>query len=128
MTTIENTRQRVTKDVVKMPEWIAKYWIEWIFGLLIAALGVLWKTLSNKVKDEQRKNAAIEKGVQALLRAQMVNDYNHYSEKGFAPIYARENFENCWKQYENLGSNGVMQNIRDKFYALPTDRTTEGQA
>ena len=126
MTTYDNARQRWTKDVVKMPDWITKYWIQWLFGILIAALGAMWKNLAGKVKDEQRKNAAIEKGVQALLRAQMVNDYNHYSEKGYAPIYARENFENCWRQYENLGSNGVMQNIRDKFYALPTDKPMEG--
>ena len=65
---------------------------------------------------------ALQRGVQALLRAQMVNDFNHYSEKGFAPIYARENFENCWKQYEALGKNGVMSDIHNKFLALPTQR------
>ena len=122
MTTHENARQTVTKDVITMPDWIVKYWIEWVFGVLIAALGVLWKHLANKVKREQSKNEAIEKGVQALLRAQMVNDYNHYSEKGFAPIYARENFENCWKQYHALGANGVMDDLHEKFLDLPTEQ------
>lgn len=64
---------------------------------------------------------ALSLGVQALLRAQMINDYNRYSSKGYAPIYARESFENCWHQYERLGKNGVMQDIRNKFLALPTD-------
>lgn len=63
---------------------------------------------------------ALEKGVQALLRAQMIADYNHYLEKGFAPIYARQNFENCWQRYHSLGANGVMDDIRAKFMALPT--------
>lgn len=63
---------------------------------------------------------ALKKGLQAMLRAQMISDYNHYLEKGFAPIYARESFENCWIQYERLGKNGVMQDIRTKFMALPT--------
>ena len=63
---------------------------------------------------------ALQCGVQALLRAQMITYYNHYSVKGFAPIYARESFENCWKQYEKLGKNGVMEDIRKKFLALPT--------
>ena len=66
------------------------------------------------------KSDALALGVQALLRAQMVSDWNHYSEKGFAPIYARDNFENCWKQYEALGQNGVMKGIHEKFMALPT--------
>ena len=63
---------------------------------------------------------ALERGVQALLRAQMISDYNRYSGKGWAPIYARESFENVWKQYENLGANGVMEDIHKKFMALPT--------
>lgn len=69
---------------------------------------------------KEDKTDALALGVQALLRAQMINDYNHYAEKGYAPIYARENFENCWTQYENLGANGVMEDIHRKFLALPT--------
>lgn len=61
----------------------------------------------------------VTKGVQALLRAQLITDWNHYSAEGFAPIYARENFENCYQQYHNLGANGVMDDIRNKFLALP---------
>lgn len=63
---------------------------------------------------------AVKRGLQALLRAQMINDYNHYSEKGWAPIYARQNFENCWINYEALYKNGVMQDIHKKFLELPT--------
>ena len=70
---------------------------------------------------------ALQLGVQALLRAQMINDYNHYLEKGFAPIYARQNFENCWSQYERLGKNGVMKDIREKFLALPTQLNKESE-
>ena len=62
---------------------------------------------------------AMKKGLQALLRSQLIADYNHYHDKGFAPIYARENFENCWKQYHKLGANGVMDDIHKKFMALP---------
>lgn len=67
-------------------------------------------------------------GVQALLRAQLIADWNHYSEKGFAPIYARENFENVYQQYHNLGANGVMDDIRTKFLALPTDKPRKGDS
>ena len=58
-------------------------------------------------------------GVQALLRAQLITDWNYYSKKGYAPIYARENFENVYQQYHNLGANGVMDDIHSKFLALP---------
>lgn len=63
---------------------------------------------------------ALQQGVQALLRAQMIQYYNYYKTQGYAPIYARESFENCWVQYERLGKNGVMKDIHEKFLALPT--------
>lgn len=62
---------------------------------------------------------ALKRGVQAMLRAQMIAEFNRWSEKGWAPLYARENFDNLWVQYEKLGKNGVMQDIRGKFLALP---------
>lgn len=64
-------------------------------------------------------------GVQALLRAELIRDWNYYSEKGYAPIYARESFENVYTQYHNLGANGVMDDLHDKFLALP-DKPKEG--
>lgn len=68
----------------------------------------------------------IKLGVQALLRTQMIQDYNKYSELGYAPIYARESFQNCWSQYHALGANGVMDDIHDKFLRLPTEPRGKG--
>ena len=66
-----------------------------------------------------RQISGMRKGIQALLRAQLISDWNKYSEMEYAPIYARENFENVYTQYHNLGANGVMDDIRNKFLALP---------
>lgn len=77
-----------------------------------------------KAKSDDKTNA-LALGVQALLRAQMIDDYNHYSAKGWAPIYARENFKNLWEQYDKLGKNGVMEDIYKKFLALPTQQEGE---
>ena len=68
-----------------------------------------------------RQERGIRRGVQALLRAQLIHDWNYYNEKGYAPIYARENFENVYQQYHALGANGVMDDLRNKFLALPTE-------
>jgi len=78
-----------------------------------ALLAVVVKVVYNSIRG-------VRMGVQALLRAQMIDDFNRYSEKGYAPIYARENFENCYQQYHRLGANGVMDDLRSKFMALPT--------
>ena len=67
-------------------------------------------------------------GVQALLRSKMIDEYNKWSERGYAPIYARENFQNMYNQYHNLGMNGVMDDLLEKFKELPTQKEhTEGE-
>ena len=94
-------------------------WYQWITLLGIPALAAAAiKYLLTQIKG-------IRNGVQALLRAQMIDDYNRYAEKGYAPIYARENFENCWKQYHALGANGVMDDLHEKFLELPTEEKEE---
>ena len=72
-----------------------------------------------KFKQYQTEMDAIKAGMQAMLRAQMVADYNLWHNKGYAPLYAKDNFENVWKKYDALGENGVMSSIHDEFMALP---------
>lgn len=85
---------------------------------LIAAV---FKYLYSLIKKNAEDNQAVKLGIQALLRSQMIADYHKYSEKGYAPIYARDNFENCWMQYHSLGVNGVMDDLHKKFLELPPE-------
>ena len=78
-----------------------------------------------RIKAVESKNEAICLGVQALLRDRLIHDYNKYIDQGYAPIYAKENFENMWTQYHNLGKNGVMDEMHDTFNHLPTDKKGE---
>ena len=91
---------------------------------LVAALGA---TLLAIVKITFSQIKGVKLGVQALLRAQMIHDYNKWTERGYAPIYARQNFENCWEQYHSLGANGVMDDIHRKFLALPIEPKAESK-
>ena len=80
-----------------------------------AVIAGIFKCLHTLIKHNSEDSKALKAGVQALLRSQMISDYNKWSERGYAPIYARENFENCWKQYHSLGVNGVMDDLHEKF-------------
>ena len=64
----------------------------------------------------------IKLGVKALLRSMMISEYNKAMDKGYARIYSKENFQNCWEQYHAIkGPNGVMDDLHDKYMALPTE-------
>lgn len=88
----------------------------------IKAYETMQKNLEEKQKEEIE---TLKLGVQALLRGTMINDFNYWNEKKYAPIYVRDNFENCWKWYEALGENGVMDDIHNRFMALPTSQPSE---
>lgn len=98
--------------------WLSLLGVPAVFGALVAAL-------ISQAKSAHKENKALKVGIQALLRAQMISDFNKWTEKGWAPIYARENFENCWERYHALGANGVMDDIRNKFLALPIHKKEE---
>lgn len=64
---------------------------------------------------------AVKKGIQALLRDRLVQGYKFYSHQGYADVDDRSNMENVYVQYHALGANGVMDDLRVKFLALPIE-------
>lgn len=64
---------------------------------------------------------AVRRGVQALLRDRLLQGYKFYRAQGWADENDRSNLENVYQQYHALGQNGVMDDLRTKFLALPTD-------
>lgn len=91
-----------------------------IIGVPAICVGLLGYAC-RQIKKGRDDDKAVKLGIQALLRSQMISEWNKWSELGYAPIYARENFENCWMQYHSLGANGVMDNIHVMFFELPTE-------
>lgn len=97
---------------------------EWLsfFGIPTVIFGATFTYFASKIKKIKKEDDAIKKGIQALLRAEMISSYNKYNELGYAPIYAKESFENVYQNYHALGLNGVMDEIRKTFMELPTDK------
>lgn len=95
-------------------------WYQWISFLGVPSVVSILTWFYHIIRKQSAQYAALKMGLQAMLRAQMINDYNYWSEKGYAPVYARQNFENLWEQYHALGANGVMNDIHEKFLDLPT--------
>lgn len=98
-----------------------------LFGIIgIPSLGTIVGWLIKNIKAQRKRQEALERGVQAMLRTQMINYYNNwFVEKHYAPIWVKDDFENAWIQYEALWKNGVMDNIHDDFMSLPTEPPKE---
>lgn len=99
-------------------DYISAHWLEWLFAAICAFLAWGHRTISKKLADEQKKNAAIADGVQALLRDSIVEAYNKYSDKGYCPIYAKESIKKAYKAYSALGGNDVATELYRKILAM----------
>lgn len=88
-------------------------------GIIGITTGVIIARIKKKLDD----NKALQTGMQALLRHELYELHHQYCEKlGYAPVSVKEDFENMYTQYHNLGQNGVMDGIREEFQKLPTQK------
>lgn len=84
----------------------------------IVSIVIGW--LIGRVRTYRVDTKALMLGLQAVLRDRLLQSYKHYTGKGYADTDDRMNWENMYTQYHSLGANGVMDDIRLKFLALPT--------
>lgn len=102
-----------------MAEFIVKYWLEFGFGLVSLALTASVKYLHKQDKIRKAEQEAIKKGIQALLRDRIIEQYNKYMEKGYIPIYAMDNVEAMYREYHALGGNGTITDLYEEMKGLP---------
>ena len=82
-------------------------------GASAAVLGYLRK---HKKEDDALKDA-----VKSLLRAEIIRQYEKYSDKGYCPIYAREPLTLAHNAYHALGGNSTATDLYHKTINLPTE-------
>ena len=88
--------------------------------LLPTILGAIIGFITTQLKKTNKKEKAIEEGVQALLRNELVRRYREYEVKGELSILDKENIEAMFKQYENLGGNGTVKQLMTELLQLRT--------
>lgn len=50
-----------------MLDWIIRYWVQWLFGLICAALLAGYRRLAKRVKEQEEERKAIKAGLLAIL-------------------------------------------------------------
>lgn len=98
--------------------FISAHWLEWVFTVALGILSWAYRSISFRLKAEQKKNEAIAAGVQSLLRESIVENYNKYTEKGYCPIYAKESIKKVYAAYHGLDGNDVATELYHKLLAM----------
>ena len=95
--------------------------------MLISAVAYTFKKAQKANKERETEQdviqTALQNGVKGMLRNSIIEMYNKYSEKGYMPIYARENLKALHEEYKALGGNGVLDGLVSQLEQLPTRGT-----
>lgn len=105
-----------------MPDWVEKYWIEWIFGILCAVLAALYKNLASKMRKQKEESDAVKNGMRSLLRRQIIVDCEESIKIGYCPIERKDTILDMYDCYHALGGNGAVTRAKDAMMELPTAR------
>lgn len=65
---------------------------------------------------------SLEAAMQSMLRRKLRELYLSCTKAKYASLEDRDDFENMYQRYHMLGSNGVMDNVREQFLELPVDK------
>lgn len=61
----------------------------------------------------KRKNKALAKAVQSLLRDRLIEKYRLFKIKGEMTILDKENIDSLFEEYKELGGNGTIKELME---------------
>ena len=102
-----------------MWEWICKYWLEALFGLVLTGIGIAQRKLSKRMKDEKNRNQAIENGVRDMLRLTILDNYERCKTDGKISVSRKDAIDSAYKSYHALGGNGTITQIHNEIMEMP---------
>lgn len=95
-----------------MIDFILKYWLEFVFGLIVTGLGAAYAKLASKLKKEREKNQAIENGLRDILRLQILDTYDKCVSAGRTISVSRKDaIDSAYRSYHALGGNGTITQV-----------------
>ena len=102
-----------------MWEFIAKYWLECIFGAIVAGLTAGVTRISKRLKEEKVRNEAIESGVRDILRMQILDTYERCKATGKITVSRKDAIDSAYNSYHALGGNGTITQVHNELMGMP---------
>ena len=102
-----------------MWEWLVKYWLEVLFGLVTAGVGIALRRISKALQKEKLRNQAIEDGVRDILRMQILDTYEKCTQTGKISVSRKDAIDSAYKSYHALGGNGTITQVHNEIMEMP---------
>ncbi len=102
-----------------MLDFIAKYWLEVLFGIIVSGLTAGVTRINKKLKEEKIRNEAIESGVRDLLRMQILDTYEKCKAQGNITVSRKDAVDSAYNSYHSLGGNGTITHVHNELMDMP---------
>ena len=103
------------KEILLMIEFIARYWVQELFALVIAL--ITW--LVRQVKCKKKEYKVWNEVIMALLHDRLYKACSFLIHKGFCTVEDRQNLEYLYVPYKALGGNGTVESLYHKCMEMP---------
>ncbi len=71
------------------------------------------------LKRQNKKRDANSKGTMLLLRVQLIEYHEKWTERGYTTKHGIENFIEMYDSYHALGGNGMVTHLLEEVQELP---------
>ena len=102
-----------------MPEWIVRYWGQWLFGVAAAVLAAVYRRLAAKLKKHTAQEDALRQGLLAILHDRLYGRCSEYLAAGAIGAQALQHLDCVYSAYHALGGNGTGTQLYRRVQALP---------
>ena len=102
-----------------MWDFIAKYWLEFLFGIIVTGLTTGVTRINHKLKAERVRSEAIENGVRDILRMQILDTYEECKATGNISVSRKDAIDSAYESYHALGGNGTVTHVHSELMEMP---------
>ena len=102
-----------------MWEFIAKYWLEGLFGVVVTLLTAAYRKLAKRVEANRITDQAIADGVKYLLMFQLRELGEQYIADGKCATESKHEYEKVYNAYHALGGNDTITQLKSQVLSLP---------
>ena len=110
-----------------MIEFIAKYWLEVAFGVIVCAMSAGFRITTKKIKERKTEQDAIKDGVLALLHDRLYQGGTYFIRQEEISTAEMKNIEYLYRGYHALGGNGTGTELYERVKELKLKEEQNGK-
>lgn len=100
-----------------MLQFIIKYWIQLLFGLIISLFTYFFK----EIKVYKKKLDATNEGIIVLLKMKIVEQYDNHIKRASISIEEKEAIIDLYNVYKKLKCCDVVDELIEKLDSIPIE-------